>query len=579
MKRGVYLGWAVGLMLAMALAAPMVAQNSYSTLIKNTPGLVGYWRLGEASGNFADSSGQGSTATTASGITYGATGVIAGDSNTAVTFSSSTGASVSNYTPYNFQYNQPFSAEMWFMPGAGVASGNYALLSTMGLASPYTGWEIHCYDGALEFNLYSVTSGDNIQVNGRSGLLTAGVWYHIAVSYNGSGTAAGVSLFVDGAPIVVSATVSGLASQSIQGGHNLVIGNRNGNCCATSGSIDEVAVYNVAVPELTWLYHHNLGLKTLNPLPMSTANVPVIWDNDSTDDVDNYWELATFFQVARAGYAHPIALIVTDGSTYGAVCIDLIARYYGFVLPIGAYQGSAEPTDNGTVCDSYATTYRPGKTRGNYNTDAQAYRTALTAAASSSVVIIVDGPAQGLYDLMNDGNTPSGASLIASKVKHVYWAAGGYPSGSESNFNMTSGAMTSANYVLANWPNTVPIDFMSNLGGTPESGGEYVVIGTSIYTAALGGNPYSRLSGYTGGRGGWGSMNILRALADGSNTYFSVSGSNGNNVVSASTGANTWSSTPNNGMNWVKNNLSDNFYAGMFNSYLYRDGHVWGAIW
>ena len=57
--------------------------SSYPDAVLNTPGLVNYWRMGEASGPiFADSAGA-SPATASGGVTFGVDGGVVGDPNTA----------------------------------------------------------------------------------------------------------------------------------------------------------------------------------------------------------------------------------------------------------------------------------------------------------------------------------------------------------------------------------------------------------------------------------------------------------------------------------------------------------------
>src|SRR5438128_1288693 len=69
---------------------------SYVSMIL-ADGPVGYWRLGEASGNVADSSGQGISLTAAGSITYGVSSAISPDPNTAV--STVQGAGFFNSSP------------------------------------------------------------------------------------------------------------------------------------------------------------------------------------------------------------------------------------------------------------------------------------------------------------------------------------------------------------------------------------------------------------------------------------------------------------------------------------------------
>ncbi len=586
--------------LLLLLCSTLTAAQSYPAMIKSVPSLVGYWRMNESNGNLADSSGNGSTATASAGMTYSAAPVVLDTTDTAITFASSNGASVSNYTPYDFEYTHPFTLELAFRPGAGVATGNYTLVANMQAASPITGYDLHLYNGKLQFYFFSNVTNDYIQVDVSLAAysflaLNSGISYLIDLTYDGSGKASGVQFYINGGPVTQDIITDTLGSNSTVNTSNFVIGNRNGGCCAASGTIGQVAVYNTSLSAQVIAAHAVAA--NLAPIAENTASVPsVIWDNDAAVDIENFWALADFLQWAKLGYAKPLAAIVTDSTPYSAVCVDAMARYYGFNLTIGAYQGNLAQNSDEVNCSSYATTYLPGKTTASYSTDAQVYRSVLAAAANNSVTIVVAGPAQGLYDLMNDGFSPSGATLIANKVSKVIWAAGGYATGTEFNFSGGGSGPEGteyplvANYVLANWPNTVPIEFISNITQTPESGGNTIISSNAVYGASSLGNPLyllrngngcgATLAGYCGnGRESWDVMPEIRALLDPSNTYFTVNSSNGNNAVNSSTGTNTWTATPNNNMSWLQNAATDQQFMSLVNTYLYQDGHQWSATW
>jgi hypothetical protein len=565
--------------LFLACLLPAIAANSYSSTILATPGLVGYWRLGESSGNFADSSTNASTATASGSLTYSQTGVIVNDTNTSIQFNSTGIGTVSSSTPYNFEYNQAFSAECWYKE---VSSGNYACVGKKLSGSVATGWELHVYNDTPFVAISNSESGNKqIEVDAPALTpLTSGVWYHLAFTYDGSGVAAGVRLYINGSAVSGVTVHDTLASNTIQSAASLTIGGRNG-CCLFNGTLDEVAVYNVALTGLQIQNHYNLGLATLYPFPFTTsAPINLIYDNDGAVDIGNFWGFSSVMSLARLGYVNLLGVINTDSNVYSATCYDLIARYAGYVTTVGSYQGSSTDSTSYTGCATYAGTYAAGRTRSSYSSDSTVYRNLLTAAANSSVTLVVAGPAQGLYDLMNDGNSPSGVTLITNKVKKVCWSAGGYTSGTEYNFSFNSNTALTANYVLLNWPNTVPVDFISNTTSNP--GGNNISDGVNIYSIALPGSPlYQLLNNNARGAAGrpiWDDMALLDCLSP-SLGYFSTGGSNGTNAVTLVTGANSWTSTPNNNMNYVVNSQINQFYANILNLFLYRDNHMWGATW
>jgi Concanavalin A-like lectin/glucanases superfamily len=114
---------------ALAVAACSPRQSSYSSVISSTPGLVGYWRLGESSGTVAcDSTANYDNGTYLGGVTLGTTGAIAGDPDTAVTLNGSSGqVSVPAAGPLNV--GDDFTVEAWVKRGASKTGSNEVIAS------------------------------------------------------------------------------------------------------------------------------------------------------------------------------------------------------------------------------------------------------------------------------------------------------------------------------------------------------------------------------------------------------------------------------------------------------------------
>src|SRR5436305_386267 len=82
------------------------------TSVAQTPGLVGYWRLGEATGTAACDAAGGDNGTYSGGFTLGRPGAIASDANTAAAFNGSTGY-VSVPAATGLDVGDTFTAEAW----------------------------------------------------------------------------------------------------------------------------------------------------------------------------------------------------------------------------------------------------------------------------------------------------------------------------------------------------------------------------------------------------------------------------------------------------------------------------------
>ena len=134
------------------------------------------------------------------------------------------------------------------------------------------------------------TSADRIRlVTASATTLNDGFWHQWILTYDGSGTAAGVNLYGDGAILPWAAPITdGLVTDPINAG-NFAIGGRTGGGDYFQGNVDEVAVWNteLTAAEVTALYNGGLGavdLQTDGAGYISSASL-VSWWRMGDDDV------------------------------------------------------------------------------------------------------------------------------------------------------------------------------------------------------------------------------------------------------------------------------------------------------
>jgi len=95
----------------------------------------------------------------------------------------------------------PFSAGCWVRPASGVRG---AVLSTKDVAAgKEAGWEIWVENGVVRLELGRLYPTDWLMVRSKGAPLPTAQWRHIFFTYDGSGKAAGVRLFINGAPLEV----------------------------------------------------------------------------------------------------------------------------------------------------------------------------------------------------------------------------------------------------------------------------------------------------------------------------------------------------------------------------------------
>lgn len=93
------------------------------------------------------------------------------------------------------EWDQPFSVAVWVRPASGGQSG--AIVSRMTDGNGYRGWDLWLMNGRPGMHLIHHWPGNALKVVARQAL-PAGKWSHVAMSYDGSGKASGVRIWVNG---------------------------------------------------------------------------------------------------------------------------------------------------------------------------------------------------------------------------------------------------------------------------------------------------------------------------------------------------------------------------------------------
>ncbi len=208
--------------------------NSYSAeVLADSP--VGYWKLDDASGSFADSSGNGNTATASGTITYSQSGLITG-STSSVTMATAAhgefGTIVSS--------EADVTLELWVKPD-GTALTSKTLIEAGGNG---VGIALET-DGSDQVVAYHADSGTTAT---STTVLSSGTVYHIALT---SDAGVGMRLYINGSE----------EDSSLSGTWGNATGTSGGRFCArdassagtvalgngVTGDYDEVAVYNTAL--------------------------------------------------------------------------------------------------------------------------------------------------------------------------------------------------------------------------------------------------------------------------------------------------------------------------------------------
>ena len=110
----------------------------------------------------------------------------------------------------------------------------------MNNANSYRGYDLHVSGGVVEPHIISVWPADAIKVRTKK-KLKPDTWQHVFVTYDGSGKAAGVKVYVDGEVWDWDVEQDGL-SGTIRSKGPFYLGRRNGGS-NYNGLVDDVRVY------------------------------------------------------------------------------------------------------------------------------------------------------------------------------------------------------------------------------------------------------------------------------------------------------------------------------------------------
>ena len=89
-----------------------------------------------------------------------------------------------------------------------------------------------------------------------------------------------------------------------------------------------------------------LVILTFGPAPSATATVPLIFDTDMGNDVDDALALGMIHALQRRGECRLIAVTLSKDNRYAAPFVDVVNTFYDCgEVPIGVVRGGMTPDD------------------------------------------------------------------------------------------------------------------------------------------------------------------------------------------------------------------------------------------
>lgn len=223
--------------------APRDGQPLYPELWR---GCVGAWSpcLGPTGLTLRDWSGYGNHGT----LTNGAAFTVSGGSNAIAFDASNDYVAVGGSGVYNFDRTQQVSLSAWVRPSS-VAGVAYGVIDKSSLSPPNAGWSMVLFNrtslvaNAVSLFLTNTTTTNEIEVCSPAGSISASRWQHICATYDGTSTAAGVQIYINGIAQTKTTTRNNL-SASITTSISPSIGARqSGAGQVLNGAIADCAIH------------------------------------------------------------------------------------------------------------------------------------------------------------------------------------------------------------------------------------------------------------------------------------------------------------------------------------------------
>jgi len=262
--------------------------GSYSARVLATAGLINYWRLGESSGSTAADSKGTAPATLTGAPSLGVEGAVAGDSDTATSFNGTTSAA---QAALNLSATNKLTLEFWMKWDNYANDDDLAFELTPNFNSNPGGFLVDP-SAPEEGGKFGVGIGSGESRNtAYFSRPSAGAWHHYAIVMDATAAASGqVIPYVDGQPIPYVKTKSGTGAGNFANS-SLYFMSRAAGALFGAGDLDEVALYNRALPASTIAQHFGgnsqapVASFTASPNPAQAGQL-VSFDASASSDPD-----------------------------------------------------------------------------------------------------------------------------------------------------------------------------------------------------------------------------------------------------------------------------------------------------
>lgn len=154
-----------------------------------------------------------------------------------------------------FDGTAPFTVSLWFRQVAGTSTQH--LIGNIPAASPNAGWEINTQGTSVELLICNDYATGKYLLATTAAVVELNTTYHLVVTYDGSGKAAGVHIYLNGLSQTMTVASDALESLSSATTSPVLAGARYGGSDYFDGAIAYVQVYgdvDLTPAQVTYLY-------------------------------------------------------------------------------------------------------------------------------------------------------------------------------------------------------------------------------------------------------------------------------------------------------------------------------------
>jgi inosine-uridine nucleoside N-ribohydrolase len=208
------------------------------------------------------------------------------------------------------------------------------------------------------------------------------------------------------------------------------------------------------------------GCSTLNKTTVTSKPLPVIFETDMGNDIDDALALDMLYKYADKKMVKLLAVSSNKNNLSSAVYLDIMNTWYGYPkIPVGKAVHGANSEHDAVNYTQVVAGYQPAfkrttKDTAAYQESVNLYRRVLSEAADHSVVIISVGFSTNLARLLNSApdsyTNLSGKELVAKKVKFLSVMAGNFEGKKMKEYNVIKD-VPAARELFQEWPTEIVI--------------------------------------------------------------------------------------------------------------------------